>query len=41
MILDHLVVMRPGGYPVAIKNKIKDDKSLLLEDIVNASDNLA
>jgi len=33
--------MRPGGYPVAIKNKIKDEKSLLLENIVDASDNLA
>jgi len=33
--------MRPGGYPVAIKNEIKDGKSLLLENIVDASDNLA
>ena len=30
--------MRPGGYPVAIQNVIKDIKSLLLEDIVDASD---
>jgi len=33
--------MRPGGYPVAIKNEIKDNKSLMLENIVDASDNLA
>jgi len=32
--------MRPGGYPVAIKNEIKDSKSLLLENIVDSSDNL-
>ncbi|XP_022174077.1 uncharacterized protein LOC111036376 [Myzus persicae] len=39
--IDHLVVMRPGGYPVAIKNEIKDNKSLWLENIVDSSDNLA
>ncbi|XP_025191061.1 uncharacterized protein LOC112591452 [Melanaphis sacchari] len=39
--IDYLVVMRPGGYPVAIKNKIKDSKSLLLENIVGVSDNFA
>jgi hypothetical protein len=33
--------MRPGGYPVAIKNEIKDNETLFLENIVGTGDNLA
>lgn len=41
IIIDHLVVMRPGGYSVAITNETNKDKSkLLVEDIVESNDNL-
>ncbi|XP_050439340.1 uncharacterized protein LOC126844902 isoform X2 [Adelges cooleyi] len=34
--IDHVVVMRPGGYSVAIKKEIKDNTSdILLEDVLN------
>lgn len=39
-MLDHLVVMRPGGYPVAINNEITDGNSKLLENIIESNDNL-
>lgn len=36
MILDHLVIMKPGGYFVAIKNEMKCDNSkLFLENIID------
>lgn len=41
LILDHVVVMRPGGFSVAIKKEIEYDKSnMFLENIVESNDNL-
>lgn len=34
-ILDHIVVMRPGGFSIAIKNQVNCDNSeLFLENII-------
>lgn len=40
LILDYVVVMRPGGYPVAIQNRNKNESKMLLEDITESTDNL-
>lgn len=41
LFLDHLVVMRPGGYSVAFKKEVYCDKSkLFLENIVESNDNM-
>ncbi|XP_050527308.1 uncharacterized protein LOC126897620 [Daktulosphaira vitifoliae] len=39
-LIDHVVVMRPGGYPVSIQKEVKKNPSdVMLEDIVNSSNN--
>lgn len=41
LILDHLVVMRPGGYSVAFKKELDGKSKLFLEDVVESNDNIA